>query len=365
MKFNCRHGRPVKIRFKTGVSISPMELTRLALSSSLLLLFVAVGAAAQDLQFAELGDFKLESGEVIRDCRIGYRTFGKLKPEKSNAILFPTWASGTTEQLKSNIGRGRLVDDAEYYVIAVDALGNGVSSSPSNSKQQPRMSFPQFTIRDMVNTQHEVLTKVLGLNHLRAVVGISMGGMQAFQWGVSYPDFMDKLVPIVGSPRLAPYDLLLWQAQIDAIMNDREWNNGDYRVNPARAAEAEFSALLLTTPENYNKRMKREQVFVELEKSKKSSTFDANDKIRQDQAMMALDVSAPFGGSMERAAAAVKARVFVIVAKSDHVVTPGPALDFAPLLHAQVLVLESDCGHLAPGCESQKVNPAVAEFLAR
>jgi len=225
------------------------------------------------------------------------------------------------------------------------------------------MKFPKITIGDMVNTEHEVLTKVLGLKHLKAVIGGSMGGMQTFQWMVSYPDFMDIAIPIVGSPRLAPYDLLLWQAQIDAIMNDRAWNNGDYTENPARAAEAEFSALLMTTPENYNKRMKREQFFTELEKSKKTSTFDANDKIRQDQAMMALDVSAPFNNSMERAAAAVKAKVFIIVAKTDHVVTPLPALDFAQLLHAPILILESDCGHLAPSCEYQKVNRAVADFL--
>ncbi len=342
-----------------------MKLIHFSLCSSLLLLFLTSGAVAQDLQFAELGDFKMESGGVLHDCRIGYRTFGQLNSDKSNAILFTTWASGTTEQLKSNIGRGRLVDDTKYYVIAIDALGNGVSSSPSNSKLQPRMSFPKFTIRDMVNTEHEVLTKTLGLNHLKAVIGVSMGGMQTFQWMVTYPDFMEKAVPIVGSPRLAPYDLLLWQAQVDAIMNDRAWNNGNYTENPARAAEAEFSALLLTTPDNYNKRMTREQVFAELEKAKKSSTFDANDKIRQDQAMMALDISAPFGGSMERAARAVKAKVFVIVSKSDHVVTPGPAADFARLLQVNLLLLESDCGHLAPSCESQKVNQAVADFLAQ
>ena len=324
---------------------------------------LSMGVVAQEQQFAALGDFKLKSGEVIRDCRIGYRTFGRLNEQKSNAIVLPTWASGTSEQLKSNIGPGRLMNSEKYFVIAIDALGNGVSSSPSNSKLQPRMRFPKFTLRDTVDSQHELLTKVLHLNHVKAVIGVSMGGMQTFEWMVSYPNFMDKAIPIVGSPRLASYDLLLWQAQIDAIVNDRDWNNGNYTTNPARVVEYEFGELLLTTPENYNKRVTRHQFFDALKKAKQEAGFDANDKIRQAQAMMALDVSEVFGGSMDRAAHEVRAKVFIIIARLDHVVTPAPALDFARLLQAKTLELDSDCGHLAPSCEYQKVNAAVAEFL--
>ena len=323
-----------------------------------------VGVAnAQTLEFAELGDFKLESGEVIRDCRIGYRTFGALNADRSNAILFPTWALGTTEQLIGSMGPGKLVDTTKYYVVAVDALSNGVSSSPSNSKSQPRMKFPKITIRDMVNAEHELLTKVLRLNHVKAVMGISMGGMQTIQWMVSYPDFMDKAIPIVGSPRITPYDLVLLRAQLRAITNDPGWNNGNYTNNPARLAEAEFLALILTTPEEYNRRMTVGQVDAELEKAAKTKGFDSNDKIRQLEAIMGLDVSSAFGGSMEKAAAAVKAKTLVIVALKDRAVCPTPALDFARLLKAQTLELESDCGHIATGCESQKINQTVAAFL--
>ena len=332
---------------------------------SFALLACLASVSAQEQRFGELGDFKLISGEVIQDCRVGYRLFGKLNSEKSNAVIFPTWAGGNTEQLQSNIGPGRLVDSDKYFVIAVDALSNGVSSSPSNSRRQPRMGFPKFTLRDTVNSQYQLVTKILKLNHVKAVVGISMGGMQTFQWLFSYPDFMDQAVPIVGSPRLAAYDLLHWQSQIDAIMNHRDWNNGDYTVNPAREAEFEFGEILLTTPDHYNKQTSRQKILDELKKAReaKGGGFDANDKIRQVQAMMSLDVTEPFGGSMERAVAQVKAKVFVVVAKFDHVVTPGPATEFAQLLKTKLLVLEGDCGHLANSCESQKVNAAVNEFL--
>jgi homoserine O-acetyltransferase len=253
-----------------------------------------------------------------------------------------------------------------YFVIAVEALGNGVSSSPSNSRLQPRMKFPKFTIRDMVESQHELLARALHIDHLKAVMGTSMGGMQTFQWMVSYPDFMDAAIPIVGSPRLAPYDLMHWQAQIDAIVNDRGWQDGEYSESPARAAEVEFGAILLRTPEYYNEHTTRQQVFEQLRNARTSAIgVDANNKLRQVQAMMGLDVSEGFGGSMDAAAAVVKARVLVIVSRTDHVVTPGPALDFARRLHAETLELDDNCGHLAPNCEETKVASAVRRFLER
>ena len=320
------------------------------------LLALQLVAFAQEQQFANLGDFKLQNGGVIRNCRIGYRTFGTLNQDKSNVVVVPTWAGGTTDQLKSNFGSGRLIDSTFYYVVAIDALSNGVSSSPSNSRSQPRMRFPEFSLRDTVASQHELLTRVLNIHRVKAVVGISMGGMQVFQWLVSYPDFMEKAIPIVGSPRLAPYDLMLWQAQIDALMQDRNWKGGNYSVNPARALDFAFGELLLTTPTDYNRRKTREQVFADLAKAQNDAhRFDANDKIRQVQAMMKLDVSRDFG--------AVKAKVFVVVAKYDHVVTPGPATEFATLLGAKLLNLDSDCGHLATSCESSRLNQAVNDFL--
>jgi homoserine O-acetyltransferase len=174
---------------------------------------------------------------------------------------------------------------------------------------------------------------------------------------------MDAAIPIVGSPRLAAYDVILWKAENDAIMHDPAWRKGEYADNPSREQLAEFEALAITTPARYNHENTREKALQAIENAKGEPAFDANDHIRQSQAMMALDVSAPFAGSMQRAAEAVKTRVLVIVNDTDHMVTPGPALDFAKLLHAKVLELNNECGHILLQCEGDKVNRAVAEFL--
>ena len=336
--------------------------------AGVVMVVTACGAAAQDnLQMGRLGDFRLESGAVIRDCQAGYRTFGKLNAQRSNAIVFPTWFTGTAQDLASLIGPGKLVDSSHYFVIAVDALGDGVSSSPSNSAAQPRMKFPEFSIRDMVAAEHELVTKVLALPHLRAVMGISMGGMQTFQWMVSYPDFMDRVIPIVGSPRLGSYDLLLWQAELHAIEADANWKHGEYQARPAAAMRtvADIHALALQTPELRDRETSPGK-FPEYLASTERGTmegFDTNDWYRQAQAMMGHDVSKLFGGDMQKAAGVVRARVLVVASLQDHMVTPWPALDFAKLLKAQTLELNSDCGHLAVGCEEAKIAAAIARFL--
>jgi homoserine O-acetyltransferase len=296
-----------------------------ALGSGLIVFLFSLAAFAQDgqQQFASLGDFKLESGETIRDCKLGYRTFGQINSDRSNAVLFPTWFTGTTAQLVELVGPGKIVDSSQYYVVLVDALGDGISTSPSNSQTQPHMKFPKFGIRDMVASQHQLLTQVLHVNHLKAVMGISMGGMQTFQWIVSYPDFVDQAIPIVGSPRLAPFDLMLWKGENDAIMGDPAWKNGEYTEQPALALLTAFEGLAIETPEKFNADTTREKLPEWFAKAQKDvAEFDANNHIRQAQAMMAHDVSAPLGGSMDRAAAAVKTQVLVIVSISDHMVTP-------------------------------------------
>jgi homoserine O-acetyltransferase len=325
----------------------------------------SVGDGAQ--QIATLGDFRLQSGAVVHDFRIGYRTLGKLNADKSNAILWPTWLGGRSEELLQFIGSGNVVDSSKYFVVLVDSIGNGISTSPSNSSLQPRMKFPKFTVRDMVESEHRLVTEVLRLGHLHAVMGLSMGGMQAFEWAVVYPEFMDLTVPMAGSPQSTSYDKLLWTSEIDAIELDPAWNNGNPRGPLTRgiALAEEIDSLNVTSPAyrtTHTKTDDFEDFLAEIRKSASAEAGAVIDQIRQRQAIMSLDIPREYGVLLEQAAMRVRSRVLVIVSPQDHMVNPGPAVAFAKAIGAPVVTLDSPCGHRSLSCVS--VGPIVAQFLA-
>ncbi len=331
------------------------------------LMLTAIGAAQNlpPLEYAQLGDFKLENGSTIHACKLGYRTFGKLNTEKSNAILFPTWFTGRSGDIGANIGPGKIVDDKKYYVIAVDAIGDGVSCSPSNSTAQHGMEFPKFTIHDMVVSEYRLVTETLHLEHLRAVMGISMGGMQTFEWVVSYPGMMDLAVPIVGTPQQSSYDLLLWNAEKVALEADPDWQGGHYLRNPALPMVAYLHDMNLSTPKFRVDHTTPEQFGAYFQNlgTQYHTGFDANDYLRQLEAMISHDIA--HGGTLYTAAAKIKAKMLIVNAHQDHMVDPLPALGFAQLIHAPTFVLESDCGHMSPGCEIKALSPVIDRFLAQ
>jgi homoserine O-acetyltransferase len=320
----------------------------------------AYALEAPPLQFAELGDFELETGEKLLDARLGYRIAGMLDETRSNSVLFPTWFTGTSEDLFTT-GAVSSVDTSKFFLIAVDALGNGVSSSPSNSVRQKADAFPRIGIGDMVRAQHQLVTRVLKLERLHAVMGISMGGMQTFEWIAAYPGFMKKAVPIVGSPRLGSYDLLLWRTELEAIELARK--GGD--IESAAPVVGMVSALALQTPEFHARATSREALGKLIEQAKAGAMESMHDQRAQLQAMIGHDVSRSFGGSMEKAAAMVKAEVLNVVALTDHMVTPGAAIEFAELLGQGSIALEVDCGHLLFDCGGERVQKAIKAFLER
>jgi homoserine O-acetyltransferase len=194
-------------------------------------------------------------------------------------------------------------------------------------------------------------------------MGISMGGMQTFEWIVDYPTFMDEAIPIVGSPRLTGYDLLLWHSEKDALRSDPAWRNGYYTQRPPMGLVDAIHTMNLTTPANYARMHPPDQFAADYAAyyTKGILPFDANDWLSQLEAMIHLDVSR--GGSMEDAENHVKARVLVVVAAQDHMVNPLPAEEFAKAIGAKVFILDSDYGHISFGNETDKVGPVVRAFL--
>jgi len=284
---------------------------------------------------ADLGDLQLESGQVLKAARLPYRTAGRLNADRSNAVLVMPWFQGTSAQLARQIGPGQLVDSSRFFVILVDAFGNGVASSPSNSDAQPGAAFPAVSMRDIVKAQYRLVTETLQLRHLHAVVGVSMGGMQVFEWIVAHPDFMTKAVSIVGSPRTQPDDVERWNDGIRWLSQSR-WQRTRSQLSELkpRAALAEWGS----DPEN---------------------------QLRQIRAIVDHDVARRFGGSMENAAAAVRAELMVVSTWSDREVNPKPAFEFARMAGAQILELDGRCGHQAPSCERATMWSAIGRFLEK
>ena len=330
----------------------------------LLFSFILRAQTIPPLQYADLGDLKLENGSVIHDCNLGYRTLGTLNAAKSNAVLYPSWFTGKSGDIAAELGPGKYVDTSKYFVIVVDSLGNGVSCSPSNSTTQHGTDFPQFSIRDMVFSEYRLVTETLHLQHLHAVMGVSMGGIQTFQWIVSYPDFMDLAIPIVGTPQMSSYDLLLWNTELKALLSDPAYSNGKYTQTPPLSLVALIHNMNLSTPDfraNHTTREGFQQYFDQIV-ANGDRFMDANDYLRQLQALIGHDIA--HGGSLYDAASKVRAKVLIVNATQDHMVNPLPALGFAKLIHAQTLLLESDCGHMSPGCESAKMDPVIEQFLS-
>ena len=330
------------------------------LCSDIFICFGQTAGARQ--QFANIGDLHIDSGKVISNCHIGYRMFGKLNPAKSNAVLFLTWFGGNSKNIE-DMSPWQAIDTTKYCLIIIDALGDGVSSSPSNSATEYGPAFPVFSIRDMVQSQHEFVNKSLGISHVKAVMGISMGGIQTFQWAVSYPDFMDDLVAIVGSPKPTSYDLMLYTTYRGIIASDAGFNHGNYKTNPNIPLANMLWELFLTTPTNRVNSTPPSGFADWLKFAQTKPTGDYNDIFYQITALIGHDVSKPFNGSMREAAAQVKAKMLIISSKQDHMVNPAPAIEFSKLAGAKLVLIDSDLGHLISDFSNERIKDGIAALL--
>jgi homoserine O-acetyltransferase len=236
-------------------------------------------------------NFTFNSGETLPELRIHYRTFGAPKKNAqgvvTNAVLIMHGTGGTGGQFTGRGFAGELfmpgqpLDVTKYYIILPDDIGHGKSSKPSDGL---RAKFPKYGYQDMLTAEHALVTRGLGVNHLRLVMGTSMGGMHTWLWGERWPDFMDALMPLASVPGQISGRNRVWRrVVIDAIRNDPEWQGGNYTKPPQSARVA--AQMLWLVSSNPVIRQRRSPTLAETDKEIDDyvanwlRTVDVNDQL--------------------------------------------------------------------------------------
>ena len=186
-----------------------------------------------------ISDFKLESGAVLPQARVMYATWGRLNAKGDNAVLLPSHYMADATGYDWLIGADKALDPSKLFLVATELFGNGQSSSPSNTPEPfhgPR--FPVTTIRDNVEACRRLLAQACGVTKLKAVIGFSMGGQQAFQWAVSHPTFAERIVVTAATAKCWPHGAVRLESLITAIQTDPAFKAGDYAAEPAAGISA-------------------------------------------------------------------------------------------------------------------------------
>jgi homoserine O-acetyltransferase len=331
-----------------------------------------------DNEIFELGEFRFDSGVTLPDTRLSYVTHGTLNEARNNVVVLPSWYSGDHHGYQFLIGPDKALDPSEYFIVSTDMFANGLSSSPSNTP--PPFSgpdFPEISIRDNVNAVHRLLTEHLGVTHIRAVIGFSMGAQQALQWAVSHPDLMDAVVAICGNAKEYPFGIVRLEGAKSAIMADSAWNGGHYETPPELGlkAIARHWASWGVSQEWWRRETYRELGFDTIEAwllDAEASwlTRDANNVLWQAKMWQRHNVgdTPGYDGDFERALRAIRARVLFMPSETDLYFPVADAEAESRLIPEATLVsIPSIWGHGAgagrgPG-DAEFLNHAIAEFL--
>ncbi len=305
-----------------------------------------------ELQIHTIENFVTTSNDTIKNCKIGYRTFGELNKDKNNVVFMPTWHLGTSEDNLEYLKT--IVDTNGRYLIAIDALGNGVSSSPSNY-----LNFPNISIRDMVNSQHELLTNHLKIDHIDVLVGVSMGGIQAFEWMLAFPEYMNQLIAINGTTKASFYDKVLWNLIVNTI---EDADNDTVSMNYAMNRITDIMLLTGTSPSHISKTYEPEN-FEEFIAKRYKAQSNPHNRLAQFKAILEHNIYKNRGIQPEDLMELVKAEVLIIIAEHDHVVNPIYSRELSEILECDLLELKGDCGHIAAFCDLEIVKQAIKKFL--
>ena len=295
-------------------------------------------------------DFRFDSGETLPKLKIHYVTLGTPHRGASgridNAVLVLHGTGGTGRQFLSDafagvlFGPGQLLDASRYYLVLPDGIGHGGSSKPSDGLHA---RFPHYRYRDMVRAQHRLLTEGLQVDHLRLVMGTSMGGMHTWLWGETYPDVMDALMPLASLPvQIAGRNRMMRRMVIDSIRNDPGWKGGEYAAAPPGLTSAVYSLLfMVSSPQQWQKAAPTREAadrFFDEQVEARLAAIDANDMLYQFEASADYDpapdlerieapltavnsaddqVNPPELGILEREIGRVKRGAYVLIPTSD------------------------------------------------
>jgi homoserine O-acetyltransferase len=332
---------------------------------------VAAGARAQDatVKSYALGRFTFESGATIDNAHVTYATWGTLNAAADNAILLPSWYGGRALSYQFLIGAGRALDPSRDFIVATEMFGSSGSSSPSNTPPPfdgPR--FPRVAIRDDVEAARRVLRDGLGVRHLRAVIGFSMGAQQSFQWAVSYPGEVDAIVALCGTAKTYPHGRVRLQSAIDALAADPKWKGGDYTEFPTdgvRAWAEHWAAWVYSQEwwrqELYKPRGATVDAFL-VEYVKGWNNRNLNDAIQLARTWQAHDVGTTkgFDGDVERALRSITMPVLYMPGATDlYFPVTDAQYERAFLADVTFVPIPSIWGHTSGGGS----NPADVTFL--
>jgi len=326
----------------------------------------------------ELGDFELQSGEVLREAKLAFATRGTLNPVRSNAVLFPTYYTGTHHDNLKLVQAGRALDPERWFVVVPNLFGNGVSSSPSNHGAQPGAAFPRITLLDNVRAQQRLLSEGFGIDKVALALGWSMGAQQAYHHAALYPERVENLLTICGSARTSPHNGVFLSGIEAALRADADFAEGHYATPPLRGLGA-FGRVYAGWA--YSQAFFREHEYRALGHESVQALLDAwaldhqardaNDLLCMLESWRRADISDNplFSGDSRRALQSITARAILMPVSTDLYFHPDDSrLEMRDLARGELRVIESTWGHVAGGPDrnasaSASIDAAIRELL--
>ncbi len=328
---------------------------------------------AVDYNISQIGDVGLRRGPTLRDCKLAYKTFGHMNAGKDNVIVYPTWYSGQHYDNEWLVGRGMALDPDKYFIIIPNMLGNGLSSSPSNTPEPyngPR--FPLVTACDNVRVQHRLVTEKFGVSKLLLVTGWSMGALQAFHWGALYPDMVERIAPFCGSAKCSRHNFVFLEGVKVALMADGAFNDGWYKEKPAKGLRA---MARVYAGWGFSQAFYRERLDIERLGYSSLEDFlvafwegfflpkDANNLLTMLWTWQNGDISDNelYKGDFKKALGAIKAKAYVMPGQTDlYFPLADSEFEVANMPNAKFVPVPSIWGHFAGG---PGTNPDDVRFI--